>query len=87
MAEKTGTKRDIHGHAVYGDKNVEYGMNYLDHDIQYSEAEVFFQQAKLHGQAEFEDDHERNYTLSYNGDGTYTIITRKSSGGLFGGWF
>lgn len=78
-------RRDIHGHIVYGDDKSQQGLNQLDYDLQKDEAEVFFKQAKLKGMAEFEDDHERQFTLVYDrGKGVYRVERRKSGGG---GWF
>lgn len=81
-------KRDIHGHTVVGDDAAAKGMAFLDESLQYAEAEVFFQQARGRGEAEFEDAQNRNYTLQYSGDGTYTVVARDpDSGGFFRGWF
>lgn len=78
-------RRDVHGHVVYGEDDAREGLNHLDYDLERDEAEVFFRQAKLRGQAEFEDDHDRQFTLVYDrGKGTYGVIRRASSGG---GWF
>lgn len=80
-----GQKRDIHGHVVYGEEDAHDGLNYLDYDLQQAEAEVFFKQAKLKGAAEFEADHERQFTLVYDrGAGSYRVERRQSGGG---GWF
>jgi len=49
-------ERDIHGHTVIGEDDVVHGMDYLDYDLQYAEAQVLFEQAKYRGQAQFEDD-------------------------------
>jgi len=78
-------KRDIHGHVVYGDEDAKEGLNYLDYDLQTPEAEVFFKQAKLKGTAQFEDDHERQFTLSFDRLKTAYRVERRASGG--GGWF
>jgi hypothetical protein len=81
-------QRDIHGHPVIGEDDVVKGMDYLDYDLQYAEAQVIFEQAKAHGQAQFEDGQDRDYTLKHNSDGTYTLLRRnKSGGGFFSGWF
>lgn len=79
-------RNNIHGHTVEIEDDAEDGRRYLEEDIQYKEAQVFFEQAKYRGETQFEDDHDHQFTLSYNGDGTYTLSKRKSSGGLFGGW-
>lgn len=78
--------RDIHGHKVTGEDNAVKGMDYLDHELSYQEAEVFFRQAKARRQVQFQDDDRRNFTLMSNDDGTYTLQARKESKGLFGGW-
>lgn len=71
-------RRDIHGHIVYGEDDAEKGLYYLDYEIDPEEARVFFQQAKLHGQAEFEDRHNRQFTLEYDhGAGSYRVIGRE----------
>lgn len=76
-------KRDVHGHTVSGEENALDGIRYLDHSLDYKEAEVFFDQAKSQGAAEFEDDKGRNYTLTRNKDATYTVERREESGGWF----
>ncbi len=71
-------RRDIHGHIVYGDDASREGLNYLDYDLDHDEAEVFFKQAKLHGSAQFEDEHERQFTLLYDrGKGSYRVERRE----------
>ena len=72
-------KQNVHGFMVYGAKDAKYGIDYLDYDLDYEEAKVFFKTARYSGSAQFEDDQDRNYTLKYNGDGTYTVERRKSS--------
>ncbi len=76
-------KQNVHGHTVTGEDNAMDGINYLDHDVDYKEAEVFFEQAKRNGSAQFEDERGRNFTLIRNKDATYTVEKRKSSGGWF----
>jgi len=76
-------KRDVHGHTVTGEDNALDGIRYLDHSIDYKEAEVFFKQAKSGRSAQFEDDKGRNFTLIRNKNATYTVERRKSSGGWF----
>ena len=77
-------KRDIHGRKVSGEDDVKRGMDYLDHKIEYNEAQVFFDQARQKGQAQFEDEQGRNYSLIFNRDGTYRVDRRdKDSGGWF----
>ncbi|PIY95912.1 MAG: hypothetical protein COY66_05645 [Candidatus Kerfeldbacteria bacterium CG_4_10_14_0_8_um_filter_42_10] len=76
-------KRDVHGHTVSGEDDALNGINYLDHHLDYQEAEVFFDQAKRNGAAQFEDDKKKNYTIIRNQDATYTVERRKESGGWF----
>lgn len=79
--------RDIHGHKVSGEDDVEKGMDYLDLQLDYAESEVFFNAARNRGRVKFQDAQRRNFTLRYNGDGTYTLDRRSSGGGFFSGWF
>jgi Na+-translocating ferredoxin:NAD+ oxidoreductase RnfC subunit len=56
---------------------ISYGVQYLQYDLAPEEAKVFFEQAKSTGQAQFEDDNERQYTIKYEyGDNSYTLIKR-----------
>ena len=52
-----------------------HGMHYLRDHISYEEAKVFFEQAKYHGSAQFEDRQDRNYKLIYE-DGGYRLERR-----------
>lgn len=80
--------RDIHGHKVLGEDDVVAGMDYLDYNLQFPEAEVFFKTAKNSGAAQFEDAHDRQFTLKHNHDGTYQLTSREKGGkGFFSGWF
>lgn len=58
------------------EKNISYGINYLSYDLSPEEVKVFFNEAKIKGQAQFEDHYNRNFTLMYNSDYTYTLISR-----------
>ena len=68
-------KRQIHGHWVMFEENAKPGIHYLEYELQAKEALVFFDQAKQHGSAEFEDSYRHNFTLSYYHDG-YTLVRR-----------
>lgn len=83
MAEQTSPKRDVHGFHVYGDRDAKDGLDYLDYRLSYQEAQVFFNQARYRGPAEFEDHMHRNFTLEYNGDATYTVTRRVQKSGWF----
>lgn len=76
-------KRQIKGYTVFYNEDSVEGANYLDHDLDYKEAEVFFRAARERGSVDFEDDNDRDFTLKRNSDGTYTLIRRKSSGWFF----
>ncbi len=53
------------------------GVQYLQYDLSSEESKVFFEQAKAAGQAQFEDDYERQFTLIYDyGDNSFTLIKR-----------
>jgi len=46
--------------------------------LQYEEARTLFDAARLKGNAEFEDDQDRDWTLIYNKEeGIYTLIRRQ----------
>lgn len=54
------------------------GVKYLRYDLQPSEARTLFDAARLRGSAEFEDDQDRDWTITYNrGDNTYTLFRRQ----------
>lgn len=68
----------IHGFWVYLDESLRYtGLVYLRDDLQREEAITLFDAAKLKGEAYFEDDQDRDFSLIYNrNDGTYELIQR-----------
>ncbi len=69
-------KTYIHGYTVeYEDSNAEQGAHYLKDDLSQSESQVFFDQAKKNGAAEFEDDNDNQFTLMHV-DGTFVVIRR-----------
>lgn len=68
-------KTTVHGFPVTYESNAQSGVDHLRDDLSFSEARVFFDQARMRGSAEFEDDEDRQYTLLYQG-GTYTLIRR-----------
>ena len=55
---------------------INYGLDYLRNKLQPPESVVFFNQARASGQAQFEDDYDRQFTLIYNNDGTFTLLKR-----------
>lgn len=68
-------KDTIYGFAVSYEENAAEGAQYLKDDLAREEAQVFFDQAKLKGSAQFEDDEDRQFTLVYQ-NGSYVIIRR-----------
>ncbi len=75
---------DVHGHTVHYDQTARPGIDYLAYDLSSEEADVFIEHAKNHGSAQFEDDHDHNFTLVKGSDGSFTLVLRKETGG---GWF
>lgn len=67
---------NIRGFRVKYEEGEQAGVNYLLHDLDPHESKVFFNEAKRSKYAEFEDDREGQYTLSYNQDGTFTLMRR-----------
>ena len=65
----------VHNHTVYFSEDAQNGFEYLLHDLDMEEARVFFDQAKLRGSAEFEDDRDHQYTLDYQ-NGKYFLTKR-----------
>lgn len=71
-------KESIYGFRVKFEEEFRDGIRYLRDDLQRDEAKTFFDAARLTGEAEFEDDQDRDWTLMYNrGEGTYTLIRRQ----------
>jgi hypothetical protein len=65
----------IHGYRVYYYEDAAAGVEHLKFDLDRSEARVFFDQARLKGSCPFEDDEERNFTLTYQA-GKYYLDRR-----------
>jgi hypothetical protein len=75
MAEEQLNQGRAHGYGLDYDDSSYKGMKYLRDDLSSSEARVFFDQARRRGYAEFEDDYDRQYTMTYK-NGKYTITRR-----------
>lgn len=75
MTEKIPEKTIIHGHHVAYEKDAYEGVRYLKNDLDHKEAEVFFSQARMRGSVMFEDDKDRQFTLTYK-DGVYSLTRR-----------
>lgn len=66
----------LHGYYVSYDDSAADGIYYLQYQLDPEEIAVFFETARLKGDCPFEDQYNRNYSLVYNNDGTYTLIKR-----------
>lgn len=71
-------KARVHGFWVEFEEEAKEGLRHLRDDLQYNEARTLFDAARLKGSAEFEDDRDRDWTLTYNrSKGTYTLVRRE----------
>lgn len=64
-----------HGYHLDYDNDTYRGMDHLKRDLDKNEARVFFDQARRRGSAQFEDDSDRQFTLTYK-DGKYNVTRR-----------
>ncbi|MBI3115526.1 MAG: hypothetical protein HYZ09_03495 [Candidatus Kerfeldbacteria bacterium] len=80
-------RRDVYGYSVLGEDDVEPGIDFLDHSLEYSEAKPLIETARYRGKIDFQDTQRRNFTLKYNGNGTYRVLKRRESKGFWSGWF
>lgn len=71
MAEKTS----VHGFSVSYEENARDGVRYLRDDLDFNEARIFFDQSRERGQAQFEDDNDRQFTLIHQ-NGVYALVRR-----------
>lgn len=78
MVGNQGLKKEyVYGFLVQFDEEDRPGVKYLRGDLQYNEAKTLFDAARLRGNAEFEDDYDRDWTLIYNpGTANYTLLHR-----------
>jgi len=68
-------KTIVHGFPLIYEENAKGGVIYLRDDLDFQEARVFFDQARQRGVAQFEDDADHQYTLSYK-NGIYNLVRR-----------
>ncbi len=68
-------KTTVYNFSVIYEENAKEGIRYLREDLDFDEARVFFDQARLRGSAQFEDDQDRPYTLIYQ-NGVYVLTKR-----------
>jgi len=70
-------KVNVHGFTVEYEENLRAGIEYLKYDLDFNEAKIFFEAARRHGKADFEDDADRDWRLIYNrSKGIYTLVRR-----------
>ncbi|MBU0546856.1 MAG: hypothetical protein ABH876_00070 [Patescibacteria group bacterium] len=65
----------VYGFLVRFEQDLREGITHLSQDLQIEEAKTLFNAAKLTGRAEFEDDEDRDWTLTYIRDGDVYILT------------
>ena len=65
----------LDGKKIEYEKNAYDGIKYLRDDLDSLERRVFFDQAKMRGEAPFEDDEDRQFTLLHKSN-TYTLLRR-----------
>jgi hypothetical protein len=65
----------VYGFSVRFEQDLREGITYLSQDLQIDEAKTLFNAAKLTGKAEFEDDEDRDWTLTYIREGDVYILT------------
>lgn len=74
-------RENVHGFWIQYDEidnEMRHGIRYLRDDLQLGEAKTLFESANRQGDAEFEDDSDRDWTLIYNrGDNIYTLVRRQ----------
>lgn len=71
-------KERIYGFWLEFEEKLRDGVRYLRDDLQFKEAKTLFDSARLTGFAEFEDDQDRDWSLTYNRqEGTYTLVRRQ----------
>ena len=76
MSDVEYLEAHIHGYSVRYSDDTRPGMDYLKNDLDSDEAEVIFEHAKRHGEAPFEDDHNRDFLLIHDDDREYHIEKR-----------
>ncbi len=68
-------KEQVHGFWVRFEQDLREGIIYLSEDLQAEEAKTIFDAARLTGRAEFEDDEDRDWTLTYIRDDDIYVLT------------
>jgi len=71
--------RNVRGYTVLYEENAIKGVDHLHYVLDFQEADDLFKRARNYGKAIFEDRAGRNFILTHNPDGTYTLKVRGSS--------
>lgn len=72
-------KEKVYGFLVRFEQDLREGIRYLSDDLQEEEAKTLFDAARLRGNAKFEDDEDRDWTLTYiRGDNSYVLTLRQT---------
>jgi len=69
------TKETVHDHSVNHEDDSKEGIRYLRDYLNFSESQAFFDQARIHREANFRDNFGHHYTLSYE-NGEYTLLKK-----------
>ncbi|MBI4709081.1 MAG: hypothetical protein HY764_02680 [Candidatus Portnoybacteria bacterium] len=72
------SKTDFHGHITKYDDKDKKGYEYISKKIDPEEAKVLFSEAKRRGEAQFETQLGKNYSVTHK-DGVYTVVKREDN--------
>ncbi|MDD5589953.1 MAG: hypothetical protein PHQ47_02130 [Candidatus Portnoybacteria bacterium] len=66
----------FHNYVLEFEENDRHGYDYLASKLNSEEAKVYFDYAKSHGEAQFETQSGKDYSL-FHKDGLYTLVKRE----------
>lgn len=69
-------KTNLKGYTVFYEDNAPKGIEHLGYVLDFQESEELFRQARQYGKTVFEDRLGRNFTLTRNPDGSFTVSVR-----------
>jgi len=68
----------IHGHKVYCDDEMDYhGVKHLAYEIDEEACLDLFKQARENHEVDFEDDHDRQFSLVEGENLSFTVVSRE----------
>ena len=74
----------IHGHKVYcEDDRAYHGVEHLAYHLKEDESRELFQQAEASHEVDFEDAHNRKFTLVDGENESFTVVTHDKPSGWF----